>query len=148
MYPLPTTSLQVQDQRWRAFFEERWGPPSDLMIHAAELAGSWRSLYAAKHVMDAEAQPWTKPTSFELAAAVQNIAKGGLGITPDDKASINSGASPEMIEEPPRSILFLIDGSGSVTEGEQRIYSFYICTGPDYCFILFSRISTTVSLLN
>jgi hypothetical protein len=93
------------------------------MEEAATLAGSWRKLYAAKHVTDAEAAPWTKPTSFELAAAVQNITRDGLGFSTgaleaSKQHTAEQGDSSEAeVDEAPRSLLFLVDGSGSVTEG-------------------------------
>lgn len=116
---------QAQDKRWREFFENRWGQPNALMERAAELAGSYRSLYAAKHVMDRDAMPWIKPTGFELGAAVENIAVTGMGLAPPPK-----GSDPCLDWSPPvaaemdgeeRSLLFLVDGSGSVTEGERAL---------------------------
>ena len=92
------------------------------MERAAELAGSWRILFAAKYLMEKDALPWVKPTEFELGASVENIALSGLGLLrPKGTSAMPALTAPILVEDPhpssERSLLFLVDGSGSVTEG-------------------------------
>jgi hypothetical protein len=108
---------QKKDCRWRAFFESRWGAPNATVEKAAKLAGSWRQLYAAKQVVEQESQPWVKPTSFEVAAAVEGIAVRALGLPESDGAVKDAPVETDVTS---RSVLFLVDGSGSVTEGVSR----------------------------
>jgi len=124
--------IALQDRRWRAFFEARWGCPTRLVNRAAELAGSWRILYAAKHMMDREALPWIKPTAFELGASVENIALNGLGLLrPKNLAALPEVTAPIVVEDPQaaseRCVLFLVDGSGSVTEDDFHNMTSFMC---------------------
>jgi len=105
---------QEQEPRWRRHFEERWGEPSLVVRRAAELAGGWRRLYAAKHEVEREAIPWMRPTLHELNAAVENIAIRGWSQLCGSKADRGPCHAP-------CSLLFLVDGSGSVTEGAPQI---------------------------
>jgi len=108
-------SVAKKDCRWRAFFESRWGAPNATVEKAAKLAGSWRQLYAAKQVVEQESQPWVKPTSFEVAAAVEGIAVRALGLPESDSAVKDAPVETDVTS---RSVLFLVDGSGSVTEDD------------------------------
>uniref|UniRef100_A0A061RJK2 Collagen-related protein n=1 Tax=Tetraselmis sp. GSL018 TaxID=582737 RepID=A0A061RJK2_9CHLO len=106
-------SITEQEPRWRHHFEERWGEPNLVVRRAAELAGGWRRLYAAKHEVEREAIPWMRPTLHELNAAVENIAIRGWSQLCGSKADRGPCHAP-------CSLLFLVDGSGSVTEDDFR----------------------------
>ncbi len=81
-------------------FVERWGPVSPLQESARKLAGSWKNNFAAKYTAEMSALPWQKPSRFEVEASVLSFV-----------APLPSAAPTST------TVLFLVDGSGSVTEG-------------------------------
>lgn len=134
--------MQENEQLWEDLFEKRFGSPSKLHQSAHKLAGSWLKLYAAKAVTDRDALPWRKPSQYELQAALQDLAhnSGGSAATTssssDDSCAANnqhSSSSPAAssntddmsidsddaeAEADELCVVFLVDGSGSVGEGE------------------------------
>uniref|UniRef100_A0A383V3G9 VWFA domain-containing protein n=1 Tax=Tetradesmus obliquus TaxID=3088 RepID=A0A383V3G9_TETOB len=62
---------------WESLFSKRFGKPTKLHLSAHNLAGSWLTLYRAKVITAKAAEPWRKPTTFELQAALQDLAHGG-----------------------------------------------------------------------
>ena len=56
------------DAHWKHLFADRF-EVSEIQTEAAKLAGGWKRLYAARHSVDKEAQPWQKPSSYEVDAA-------------------------------------------------------------------------------
>mmetsp|Transcript_14991 Transcript_14991/g.38108 ORF Transcript_14991/g.38108 Transcript_14991/m.38108 type:complete len:389 (-) Transcript_14991:468-1634(-) len=107
-------TIATRDERWRLFFESRWGKPNGTVVKASKLAGSWRQLFIAKQAVETEAAPWVKPTTYEIAAAVEGIAVQALAL-PETSAVQDGSAQPSNLA---RSVLFLVDGSGSVTEDD------------------------------
>ncbi|KAL6781397.1 hypothetical protein ACKKBG_A10990 [Auxenochlorella protothecoides x Auxenochlorella symbiontica] len=85
------------DAYWRGEFAERWGGLTELQGEAAKLAGSWKNLYASRAATDRTHAPWQKPSPFEVQVAVRRLV-------------------PKT--EPEACVVFLIDGSGSVTEDD------------------------------
>eukprot|EP00899_Mesostigma_viride_P026617 jgi/Mesvir1/713/Mv17325-RA.4 len=66
--------LVLWDDHWMALYHARWGPLCAVAVRAAELAGSWRALYASKHVTERRAQPWAQLCAHELGVVVEAIA--------------------------------------------------------------------------
>jgi hypothetical protein len=85
-------------------FASAYGEINAVTSEAAALAGSWKSLYAARHLAEKEEQPWQKPSCFEIEAAVRRM------VAP---ASAGQASDAEKL-----AVVFLVDGSGSVTEAD------------------------------
>ena len=92
------------DWRWRELYVRQWGQPGAQAVRAAQLAGSWHALSAAKRRTHASSAPWAVPCEHELGAAVEAVAGA-------------AGAAAEG-EDRRQSVVFLLDGSGSVTEDD------------------------------
>lgn len=69
---------------------------------AAKLAGGWKQLYRDKQSIENSAQPWQRPSTFEVEAGIRQIA---------------ANAVPSVTSSGRLAIVFLLDGSGSVTAG-------------------------------
>jgi hypothetical protein len=147
-------SCQTNEAIWEGLFSKRFGIPTKLHLSAHKLAGSWLALYKAKVITTKAADPWRKPSAFELQAALQDLT--GSSSTASTSVSISSSGScstegtpgspscsvadsqnssstevpvvpdGEVTEEAAAaaaevdtlSVVFLVDGSGSVGEGE------------------------------
>ena len=96
-----SATLQTQEQRWEQLYELRFGELTSVVREAARLAKSWKALYRCKLASDKQAEPWMTPCDFELAAMHQHI----LG--------------EHSVGEPVGGVVFLLDGSGSVFQGQQ-----------------------------
>mmetsp|Transcript_32477 Transcript_32477/g.103405 ORF Transcript_32477/g.103405 Transcript_32477/m.103405 type:complete len:354 (-) Transcript_32477:201-1262(-) len=91
------SELASCEQLWAKAYINEYGPAHDGTVAASQLAGGWRRLYAAKRAHLAKSAPWVVPSSFEYEALLQSLCKKGE-------------------TSPPLSVLFCVDGSGSVTE--------------------------------
>eukprot|EP00898_Chlorokybus_atmophyticus_P005802 jgi/Chlat1/6222/Chrsp44S05811 len=93
-------TLASADRHWQALFIKRWGSITPTLEVAATLAGSWQQLYAAKHIAERDSAPWITPSRHEVDAVVERM-KG---------PKCETGSQAELV------VIFLVDGSGSVTE--------------------------------
>ena len=91
---------QFDDRLWRALVVARWGPITPLMQRAAHHAGSFQALYADKACCERAQAPWQTLCASERAAAISQLCG-------------ESGDQNVLV-------LFLVDGSGSVTQGLRR----------------------------
>ncbi|KAK9844198.1 hypothetical protein WJX81_007814 [Elliptochloris bilobata] len=85
------------EQRWQALYSSRFGC-STLSEEAAKLAGAWHCLYKLKHLSDQTANGWERLSHVEMRAAAARFAKRTV-----------TGRL---------QVVFLLDGSGSVTEDD------------------------------
>ncbi|KAL4436894.1 hypothetical protein ABPG75_004033 [Micractinium tetrahymenae] len=136
---------------WRREFEREYGEAGPLQEAAALRAGGWKSLFSARHAALKEADPWLKPSAFEVEVSVDALVQ----LPPEDPADGQPGeaatapaapsaaaeataaqmgaeaAAPgaaadeqqEIVaeEEAELCLVFLVDGSGSVTEEDFRV---------------------------
>lgn len=102
--------LCVREDTWRGLFSQTYGNPSQVTTDAAKLAGSWKALFKAKRTIARAAEPWLKPSAFEVTSAIRHmcihtpIVQGLRTVT----------------------VVFLIDGSGSVNPGDFAIMSSFV----------------------
>ena len=100
-----STLVSPQEDTWRGLFSQTYGNPSQVTTDAAKLAGSWKALFKAKRTIARAAEPWLKPSAFEVTSAIRHmcihtpIVQGLRTVT----------------------VVFLIDGSGSVNPGKTRL---------------------------
>lgn len=94
----PNNKIQGAEDFWQATFATRWGSPTAIQRRASVLAGGWKQLYAARAVAERQNAPWQRPSEHEVRAAIESLAQPSK---PRDTC-----------------IVFLIDGSGSVTEDD------------------------------
>ncbi|GFR43717.1 hypothetical protein Agub_g4828 [Astrephomene gubernaculifera] len=85
---------------WTTLWTARWGEPVNLTRRAATLAGGFKRLYGSKATTDKTSVPWTKPCPEELQASVEKLTRRICG----DAQQV--------------SVVFLVDGSGSVNGDE------------------------------
>lgn len=105
----PLRKLAVSDGHWQRLVEQRWGPSTELLTSSAKIAGSWRALYREKHECERANAPWQKLSASELQAAV--------GRMHGDQRAHSASSSV---------VMFLVDGSGSVTEEDFRVMTEFI----------------------
>ncbi|PRW34079.1 glycoside hydrolase isoform A [Chlorella sorokiniana] len=152
----------AQDCRlWRAEWERVYGPPGRLQEAAAKRAGGWKALFASRHATLHEADPWMKPSPFEVQASVDMLAALPPSPSPDSGSAAASAAAAsatgdvpaageapdaamvaggdgeaeqeaeieiEPEQEPELCLVFLVDGSGSVTEEDFRVMTDFMLT--------------------
>ena len=92
----PPGRVQGLEQRWQELYAGRFGC-SSLSREAAKLAGTWQRLYKLKHQSDQAANGWDRLSHVEMRAAAARFAQRTV--------------------EGRLHVVFLLDGSGSVTEG-------------------------------
>ena len=92
-----------------------------------KLAGSWRALYAAKHAAMRAVAPWEAPSSFEVQVSMHMLADTPpstaipqplptADAVSDEAAAVDEAAAADAPQtQPALCLLFLVDGSGSVT---------------------------------
>lgn len=97
-------SVQETDSRWKSLFEEKWGAGSVTRVteDAVKELATWKKLYEEKSVTDREAAPWSKSAPSEVNAFTKQFSA-----LPDQKTA----ALSEL------ALVFLVDGSGSVSAG-------------------------------
>jgi hypothetical protein len=114
------------DDKWKSLYEADFNGAAQntaatpLQLRAATLAGSWKELYRCRLEKDREARrsagpgelPWEQPCKYELDVALNGL----MAHVP--AAGKGSGAS----------VMFLLDGSGSVTEDDFRTMTQFIGT--------------------
>jgi hypothetical protein len=95
LMPTSQTTLLVPSQTnepsWEGLFSKRFSKPTKLHLSAHKLAGSWLTLYRAKVITTKAAEPWRKPSTFELQAALLDLT--GSSSTSSTSISISSSAS-------------------------------------------------------
>ncbi|KAL4858206.1 hypothetical protein ACK3TF_001693 [Chlorella vulgaris] len=122
---------------WRQEWIRVYGEPGAVQEAAAAKAGSWKALFAARTLALRETEPWLKPSSFEVQASVdmltaplvkemaeaKDTAAGAEAATPaaGDEASVPAAAIEGDEGEGGLCLVFLVDGSGSVTEEDFRV---------------------------
>ena len=104
---LASSLLQNANQRWCDLYTALYGDITFITRKAANLAGGWKRLYKAKQIQNRESLPWEGATEFEIEASVDFM------MAPDGEKSISSAHRTPSTTS---TIVFLIDGSGSVTE--------------------------------
>lgn len=92
----PPSCVQGLEQRWQELYAGRFGC-SRLSREAEKLAGTWQRLYKLKHQSDQAANGWDRLSQVEMRAAAARFAQRTV--------------------EGRLHVVFLLDGSGSVTEG-------------------------------
>ena len=118
-----------------------YGEAGALQEAAARCAGGWKPLFAARHAALKEAEPWLKPSSFELEASLdmlaalpphsaaaaaatmevkQAAAAAGQAAAAAGGAATSAAAPAEEIQaeveaEAELCIVFLVDGSGALS---------------------------------
>jgi hypothetical protein len=97
----PPPVPQCGESHWQALWAKSWGAPMALHLEACKLAGSWRQLFQSKLLSDRSGDGWRGPCSYEKTAIVNRIA------------------AP--------AVLYLVDGSGSVSEGERPSAQIDVC---------------------
>jgi hypothetical protein len=88
---------QTNEPIWEGLFTKRFGKPTKLHLYAHKLAGSWLTLYRAKVITTKAADPWRKPSSFELQAALQDLtgtSSSSTSISLSSSASCSIDATP------------------------------------------------------
>lgn len=110
---------QMLEKKWHELYIDEHGL-APLTVAAAEAAGSWRKLFKSKTLKLREARaaappgelPWDEPCQYELQVALANLVAcapaGGYG--------------------PGMCVMFLLDGSGSVTEDDFRTMTGFVST--------------------
>lgn len=88
--------MQGSQPHWRYLFEERFGEATALQEDAAKLASGWQRLYAARHAMEKESQPWQRPTRFEVEAAGEHVAQR-LAACGAQCAMLHAAAWPDCV---------------------------------------------------
>lgn len=65
--------VSADDVAWRECAKTSWGANHnfELMTMAAEIAGSWKQLYADKKLIEMKNSPWKVPSSHEIHAMLQ-----------------------------------------------------------------------------
>lgn len=123
---------------WRQEWIRVYGEPGAVQEAAAAKAGSWKALFAARTLALRETEPWLKPSTFEVQASVdmltaplvkeqmaaaKDTAAGAEAATPaaGHEASVPAAATEEDEGEGGLCLVFLVDGSGSVTEEDFRV---------------------------
>lgn len=117
---------------WRREWERVYGEIGAVQQAAASKAGGWKALFAARHAALKEAEPWHKPCAFEVQASVDMLAAvppraagkearaaGAAQGVVEAEASVPQEEGQEEEEE--LCVVFLVDGSGSVTEEDFRV---------------------------
>nr|GLC37737.1 hypothetical protein PLESTM_000643100 [Pleodorina starrii]GLC59299.1 hypothetical protein PLESTB_001471800 [Pleodorina starrii]GLC74502.1 hypothetical protein PLESTF_001519500 [Pleodorina starrii] len=92
--------LSSCDTLWKTLWTARWGEPVGLTRRAASLAGGFKALFGSKDRIEKASAPWTKPCPEELKASVEKLTNRLHG----DAQQV--------------SVVFLVDGSGSVNAEE------------------------------
>lgn len=95
------------ESRWKEFFADRWELTS-IQFNAMKLAGSWMKLFSARYMAELCAQPWSRPSRYEVDACIQAF------IHPTKETT-------EQI-----CVVFLVDGSGSVTDDDFHVMRNFI----------------------
>ncbi|KAL4432544.1 hypothetical protein ABPG77_000481 [Micractinium sp. CCAP 211/92] len=92
---------------------------------AAARAGGWKALYSARRAALKEAEPWLRPSSFEVEVSVAAAAAEPppAPVVGEPATSAGGGEQQEIVveEEAELCLVFLVDGSGSVTEEDFRV---------------------------
>ena len=82
---------------WRELCAAHFGEPTEVTEVAAELAGGWKQLFAARARIAASSAPWERPSTYEVEAA------GGRNLP---------GRQDPAQLVPPTSTLALLRGGG------------------------------------
>lgn len=98
----PSRDAQIDDCLWETLAVTRWGS-TQLMQRAAHIKGSFKALYAEKNCAERTHAPWQALCESERAAAIAQLCG-------------ESGGDNGIL------LLFLVDGSGSVTQGVYVVY--------------------------
>lgn len=61
--------MQGSGTQWRGLFQDAYGEITQIQERAAELAGSWQSLFKSRRINQLEAAPWDRPSPFEVKAS-------------------------------------------------------------------------------
>jgi len=67
--------VQNSEAHWQRLYDLMYGDVTAVQHDAAVLAGGWKQLYGARHLVMMEVAPWEKACQFEINAA--GTLKGG-----------------------------------------------------------------------
>eukprot|EP00891_Asterochloris_glomerata_P003037 jgi/Astpho2/3037/Aster-03345 len=98
-------SLADDDEHWEKLWVGRWGSlaaSNCITQRAVKVAGGWKKLFRSKALQDQASTPWVKACPHEVQAMVGEIVQ-------------HAGSGSEGT---PGGVVFLLDGSGSVTEDD------------------------------
>ena len=73
MFAIVLHCLQRHHKQWRDAFATHWGPINVVHEAAARLSGGWKELYRSKAATAATADPFVRPSPYEVDAVLAQV---------------------------------------------------------------------------